>query len=164
MRAACSFLRRLAGERRGNVLIEFTLALPILMLMMVGMLDLGRFSLQKSAILQAAREAAQYGMLAPDDTANIIATAENATGLTAITATSSTFCECSSAPGTAVSCAATCTSPAVLKKYVTVTTSSSFSSVWGSTAATFGLNGPHGWTGAWTPPTSLTAQVTMMVP
>jgi len=167
MRAACSFLPRLASDCRGNFLLEFTLVLPVLLLMLVGMLDLGRFSLQKSAMLQGAREGAQYGMGAPDDTANMIATAQTSTGLTGITATGSSFCECSNAAGTAVSCTATpnpCTSPAVRKKYVTVTTSSSFTSIWGSTTASFGMNGTQGWIGAWAPPTTLTATVTMMVP
>ena len=167
MRAAGSFLRRLAADRRGNFLLEFTLVLPILMLMLVGLLDLGRLSLQKSAMLQAAREGVQYGMGAPDDTANMTATAQTATGLTGITAVSSSFCECSNAPNTSVSCTATpnpCTSPNVRKRYVSVETSSTFTSIWGATGASFGMNGTQGWIGAWAPPTTLTAKVTMMVP
>ena len=55
--------RRLRADRRGNFVIEFALALPILFLLLVGLLDLGRFSLEKSAMLQGAREGAQYGIL-----------------------------------------------------------------------------------------------------
>jgi Flp pilus assembly protein TadG len=150
--------RRLAADRRGNVMIEFALMLPVLFLMLVGLLDLGRFSLQKSAMLQGAREGAQYGIIAPTDSANINTTAQNATGRTDVTATNTVFCECSSAPGTTVGCGTTCTGGSVLKKYVTVTTTAAFTSVVGATTVTFGSFG------GWTPPTSATASVTMIVP
>jgi Flp pilus assembly protein TadG len=158
MRAVFPLLKRLAADRRGNLMIEFALALPILFLLLVGLLDLGRFSLQKSAMLQGAREGAQYGIMASDDTANINTTAQNATGLTGVTATNTVFCECSSAAGTTVSCGATCTGGATLKKYITVNTSANFTSVLGSATTAFGSFG------SWTPPTSVTASVTLTVP
>jgi Flp pilus assembly protein TadG len=164
MYALLCFAGRLCGDRRGNVIIEFALALPILFLMLAGMLDLGRFSLEKSAMLQGAREGAQYAIAAPTDSTNINATAQNASGRTDVTATNTLFCECSSAPGTSVSCSTTCSGSAVLKKYITVTATASFSSVLGSATTTFGMNGSNGWVGAWTPPTSVTASVTMTLP
>ena len=94
--------RRLGADCRGNILIEFALALPIIFLLLAGMLDLGRYGLQKSAMLQGSREGAQYGVIAYTDSANINTTAQNATGLTGVTATNSVFCECVS--GTTVSC------------------------------------------------------------
>jgi Flp pilus assembly protein TadG len=148
--------RRLAGHHRGNLMIEFSLALPILMLLLVGLLDLGRFSLQKSAMLQGAREGAQYGIVAPTESTNINTTAQNATGLTGATATNTVFCECVS--GTTVSCTTTCGSGQTLKKYVTVTTSGSFSSIMGAATTGFGSFG------SWTPPTSVSASVTLIVP
>jgi Flp pilus assembly protein TadG len=150
--------RRLAADRRGNVMIEFALTLPILFMLLVGLLDLGRFSLQKSAMLQGAREGAQYGIIAPTESTNINTTAQNATGRTDVTASNSVFCECSSAPGTTVLCSTTCTGGAVLKKYVTVTTTASFTSVLGAATTNFGSFG------SWTPPTSASASVTMIVP
>ena len=164
MNAFLHLARRLRGDRRGNVIIEFALALPILFLLLAGMLDLGRFSLEKSAMLQGAREGAQYGIVAPTDSTNINATAQNASGRTDVTATNTVFCECSSAAGTTVSCSSTCSGSAVLKRYITVSATASFSSVLGSATTTFGMNGTNGWVGAWTPPTSVTASVTMMVP
>jgi Flp pilus assembly protein TadG len=158
MAAFHRLLGRLAADRRGNLLIEFSLALPILFLLLVGLLDLGRFSLLKSSLLQGAREGAQYGIIAPTETANISTTAQNATGRTGVTASNSVFCECSSAPGTAVSCSTTCTGSAVLKTYITVTTTASFTSVLGQATTRFGSFG------SWTPPTSATASVTMIVP
>jgi Flp pilus assembly protein TadG len=150
--------RRLAADRRGNLIIEFALALPILFLLLVGLLDLGRFSLEKSAMLQGAREGAQYGILAPTDSTNINTTAQNATGRTDVTASNTVFCECSSALGTAVSCTTTCSGSAVLNTYITVTTTASFTSVLaGATTSIGGF-------GSWTPPTSVSASVTLMVP
>ena len=51
------------GRPPGNVMLAFALALPVLMLLTVGLLDLGSYSLQKSAMLQGARAGAQYGIL-----------------------------------------------------------------------------------------------------
>ena len=147
---------RVATSDRGNVMIEFALALPVMFLLMAGLLDLGRFSMQKSAMLQGAREGAQYGILLSSDSANINTTAQNATGLTGVTATNSVFCEC--VAGTTVACTATCTGGATLKTYLTVTTTRSFSSVLSVATLSFGSFG------SWTPPTSITSSVTMIVP
>ena len=143
------------ANTKGNIIIEFALAMPILLLMLVGMLDLSRYALQKSALLQGAREGAQYGMVNSSDTSGIESTAVNATGLTGVTATDSVFCECVN--GTAVSCSTTCSS-STLKKYITVTTTRSFTSVLSGSSLT--LNSYM----SWTPPTSITATVTMSVP
>lgn len=145
----------LAADRSGNVMLEFALALPVLMLLTVGLLDLGSYSLQKSAMLQGARAGAQYGILDYSDAAKVNATAEGATGLTGVTATTTWFCECVS--GTAVACTTTCSGGATIKRYVTVSTSKAFDSVLTTTTLSFGSFG------SWTPPTSLSASVTMMV-
>ncbi|MDP2332514.1 MAG: pilus assembly protein [Reyranella sp.] len=148
---------RLFGlDRRGNIMIEFALVMPILFLLLVGMLDLGRFGLQKSAMLQGARAGGQYALVAYNESANINSTAQNATGLTGVTATNTVFCECVS--GTAVSCSTTCGSGQTLKRYVTVTTNKAFSSVLSVSTLSFaGM-------GSWSPPTSITASVTLIVP
>jgi Flp pilus assembly protein TadG len=154
------YANRLATDQRGNFLLEFALALPILFLLVVGLVDLGRYSLQKSALLQGAREGAQYGIVAPADTANIQATAQNATGLTGVTATASTFCECVS--GTSVSCASTCSGGGTPKKYVLVTTTRAFDSILGSATTAFWAPGNKAM--SWTMPTDLSASVTLIVP
>jgi Flp pilus assembly protein TadG len=156
LRSFHSCARRLGFDRRGNVLIEFALVLPVLFLLLVGMLDLGRYGLQKSSMLQGALAGGQYGLVAPDESANINTTAQNATGLTGVTATSAKFCECVS--GTTVSCSATCSGGATLKTYVTVTATKAFSSILSVTTLSFaGM-------GSWSPPTSTTASVTLIVP
>lgn len=148
---------RLFGlDRRGNIMIEFALVMPILFLLLVGMLDLGRFGLQKSAMLQGAQAGGQYALVAYSETANINSTAQSATGLTGVTATNTVFCECVS--GTSVTCSTTCGSGQTLKRYVTVTTTKAFSSVLSVSTLSFaGM-------GSWSPPTSITASVTLIVP
>jgi Flp pilus assembly protein TadG len=153
---AKSYLAMFAADRGGNLVIEFALALPILMLLLLGLLDLGRFSLQKSALLQGAREGAQYGSFQPGSSTAINTTAQNATGLSGVTATSSVFCECTS--GVAISCSSSCSGGALLKKYVTVTATKSFSSVLAVPTLSFGSFG------SWTPPTTVSASVTMICP
>jgi Flp pilus assembly protein TadG len=160
--------RRLCRHDGGNVIIEFALALPILSLMLVGMLDLGRFAIDKATLLQAARAGAQYGVaasqastnpaaaLSATDLANVSTTAQNSTTLSGVTVTNSLFCECSS--GVSVSCSSTCSSGGTLKNYLTVTTTRAFSSVVGATGISFGT------AGSWTAPTSVTASVTMILP
>jgi len=138
------------------LLIEFALALPVLFLLLVGMLDLGRYALQKSAMYQGARAGAQYGIMAYTESSNINATAQSATGLSGVTATNTVFCECVS--GTAVACTTTCSSGQTLKRYIRVDLSKSFDTVLSSSALTLGG------IGTWTPPTSVTASVTMIVP
>lgn len=147
---------RLRLGDRGNILVEFALALPILFLLLVGLLDLGRYGLQKSALVHGAREGAQYGMIAYSDSTNINATAVNATALTGVTATNNVFCECIA--GTTVACTTTCGSGQTFKRYITVTTSKSFASVLSIATINFG---PFG---SWTPPTALTASITMPAP
>ncbi|MBS0520183.1 MAG: pilus assembly protein [Proteobacteria bacterium] len=163
MTAMAHLLRRLARREAGNIMVEFALALPVLLLMTVGMFDLGRYGLQKSAILEGARQGAQYAVLAysgatsasSSDSTAVNTTAQNATGLSGVTASNSLFCECQA--GTAVACTTTCSS-GTLKRYVTVTTSKSFSSVVGKSSLDLGSFGK------WTPPTSMSASITMIVP
>jgi Flp pilus assembly protein TadG len=149
-------LKGLGADRRGNFLIEFALAMPILFLLLVGLVDLGSYSLQKSSLLQGAREGAQYGMLAPNDTANIQTTAQNATGMTGVSAVAETFCECVS--GTHVACDPSC--GAGMKTYVKVTTTRSFVSILGGTS----VGGIGSFVTYWAMPASISADVTMIVP
>jgi Flp pilus assembly protein TadG len=153
----------LAVDRSGNVMLEFALALPILTLLLVGLFDLGSFGLQKSAMLQGARAGAQYAILVCSDaticaaqSSNINSTAQGATGLSGVTGTNAPFCEC--VTGTTVLCSTTCGTGQTLKRYITVNTTKSFSSVLSAATLNFGVFG------SWTPPTVVSASVTMIVP
>jgi Flp pilus assembly protein TadG len=54
---------RHAGSRRGQTLVEFAMVLPVLMIMLVGTLDLGRVVLANDTVGAAAREAARYAIV-----------------------------------------------------------------------------------------------------
>ena len=60
----------------GQSLVEFALLIPLLLLMVVVLLDLGRAVYYSSVIHNAAREGARYGVVHPADTAGIQAAAE----------------------------------------------------------------------------------------
>jgi hypothetical protein len=52
---------RIRREHEGQALVEFALAVPIFLLLIFGLIDLGRAVYVNSAIAQAARDAARWG-------------------------------------------------------------------------------------------------------
>lgn len=64
---------------RGQSLVEFALLLPILLLLAVMLLDLGRAVYYYSVIFNAVREGARYGIIHPTDGSGIEAAARNLT-------------------------------------------------------------------------------------
>jgi Flp pilus assembly protein TadG len=48
-------------DHRGQALVEFALVLPILLLLIFGLVDLGRAIYAQNALSEAAREGARYG-------------------------------------------------------------------------------------------------------
>ena len=63
--------------RRGQSLVEFALILPAFLLMAVMVFDLGRAVYYSSVLHNAAREAARYGIVHPDDVPGMIQTAKD---------------------------------------------------------------------------------------
>lgn len=61
----------------GQGLVEFALTLPILILILVGVLDLGRLSFAAMTVTNAAREGARYGAANPGNDSGITARARN---------------------------------------------------------------------------------------
>jgi Flp pilus assembly protein TadG len=57
---------RISTRSRGQELVEFALTLPILILLIMAILDLGRAVYYYSAIHNASREAARFGIVQPD--------------------------------------------------------------------------------------------------
>ena len=64
-------------RERGQELVEYALILPIMMLILMSILDLGRAVYYYSAINNSAREGARYGVINPDDPAGIEAVVRN---------------------------------------------------------------------------------------
>lgn len=64
-------------QQRGQTLVEFALILPVFLLLAVVIFDFGRAVYYYSAIHNAAREGARYGVVHPDDTDGIKAAVVN---------------------------------------------------------------------------------------
>ena len=65
------------GER-GQSLVELGIILPVLLLIFLAILDLGRAVYASHAVANCAREGARFGRVSPNDTAGITAVAQNA--------------------------------------------------------------------------------------
>jgi len=61
----------------GQTLVEFALLLPILILIILIILDLGRAAYYLSAVYNAAREGSRYGSINPHNDAQICGRAQN---------------------------------------------------------------------------------------
>jgi Flp pilus assembly protein TadG len=67
------------GSRRGQSLVEFALVLPVLVILLLGLLDLGRLYFAYVAITDAAGEGVAYGARNPTDDSGIKLRASEAT-------------------------------------------------------------------------------------
>ncbi|MCB4824757.1 TadE family protein [Roseicella aerolata] len=66
-------LPRLLRQRHGVAALEFAIAAPVLILLLMAVIDFGRAIDQSIRLETAARAGAQYGLVYPDDTAGISA-------------------------------------------------------------------------------------------
>jgi len=67
---------------RGQSLVELALTLPVILLMLFGIIELGRAFLIYSEVSNAAREGARYGMVHPEDSDGIMGAARAKVALT----------------------------------------------------------------------------------
>ncbi len=84
-------------REQAQSLVELALMLPLLLLLLVGILDLGRIYFSYMTVVNASREGARYGMSSPTDSAGITQRANNeASGsgvtLASVTATCPSGC------------------------------------------------------------------------
>ena len=132
MARTASFVRTLAGDRRGVSVIELALTLPILSIMLVGLVDLAScFSARMSLQQAAARslERLQVGGTT-SDFAYLKTEAASAAGVPESQVAIDSWLECQQGTNPPVRQAATvqaCTGTQVSAKYVQVTISSSYS-------------------------------------
>ena len=76
----CNMLRSAdLRSERAQALVEYALILPILLLPLFGIIELGMVVFSRSTIANAAREGARYGMIHPDDAEGIEAAARSLT-------------------------------------------------------------------------------------
>jgi Flp pilus assembly protein TadG len=77
-------LRRARDRSRGQALVEFALAIPIVLLLMLGILDLGRAVFAYNSVSNAARTGARVAIVNQDFTAVEAAALAEAVGLSPV--------------------------------------------------------------------------------
>jgi Flp pilus assembly protein TadG len=134
-----TFVRSASVRETGSALVELAVALPVLVLLLIGTIDFARAFYQAIELTNAARAGAQFGAknlgTGTNDDA-MRAVARNAVNLTGLTADASHVCQCAQIDGTfpdTVSCTAdpavVCPSPKFRVITVTVTTSKNFTTI-----------------------------------
>lgn len=120
-------MRRMLTCESGAGAVELALALPMLVVMMLGIADLSLAVNEKMRLTAAARSGAQWAYGHSGETGGVAAAVTQASGLdaTAITTATTSFCGCSG--GANVACDATCDDGNGRREYVTITVSESWS-------------------------------------
>ena len=117
----------------GTSLLEMALVLPILLLLLMGILDIGRYAEFSILMANAAHAGAQYGaqsvVNAADSTGIANAAVSDAQSALTASGVSSSACVCNN-PGVGTTCTFPCSSGAALT-YVQVTTTGTFHSLFG---------------------------------
>jgi len=121
-------VRRLLESNSGQAVVEVALVAPLLMILMAGAIDLGRFAQFDAKLASSARAGAQYGsqnlVTAADTTGMQSAAESDVQNQTGITVAATTFCKC--ADGTATSCTSTACSANHRLLYVNVSSTAIF--------------------------------------
>src|SRR5580704_18412541 len=120
--------RRTRSSRSGQTVVELAMLLPLLLVLCVGAIEIGRYAYFDILIANAARAGAQYGaqsLIQAADLNGIIAAAQN-DGLTTMNITTSQECGCVSTALAGCPSGAVCPLPLV---YVQVTATETYSSL-----------------------------------
>lgn len=119
-----SRFRKFGGNESGSSLVETALVTPVLMLLLLGTVDVGRALYLAMEVAGAAQAGAEYGMLKPSDTAGIQSAAlNNAPDVRSKAVVTPQYgCECSDGSSYTASCSATpvCSSNVVYRVNVSV--------------------------------------------
>ena len=121
-------------DNTGSVAVSTALVAPVLILMIAGVVDLGRATYDATSLAGAVRAGAQYALRAPNDNARIKQVVEAASTLSSssVTVTTAQFCECPD--GSSSPCTASICGSAVMRKFVTVSATRPFSKIMPSSA------------------------------
>ncbi len=123
--------RSLARSESGSALAEIVLVLPLLVLLLLALIEVGRFGNYTVLVGNTARAGVQYGAqntVTAADIAGMQNSAKNdGQNITGLTATATTFCKC--ADGSASTCAETDCPTNHRIIYVQVVTNATISSI-----------------------------------
>jgi len=123
---------RFARREDGNSLIETALVLPVLLLLLVGAVDIGRGFRAAMIVNAAARTGAAYGIHYPTDVAGMALAAKTDTSkLVTVTPVATYGCECSDGTSATASCSSepTCSSSMNSVYYVELDTSATYTPI-----------------------------------
>lgn len=124
-----ALFRHLIGilrDRNGSAAIEFAIISPFLLVVLIGVVELGFAGYDAMQVEDSVEAGALYAVLHSSDSAGIATAVTSATGETSITATPApvSFCGCPGASGiSAVACTATCAGGSAPGHYITVSAS-----------------------------------------
>lgn len=115
----------------GVAAVEFALVAPVLMLLLLGLIEVGRYAYYSILVSNAARAGVSYGaanlVMAKDNTGMQQAALNDGGNVAGLTATASHYCQC--ADGSASSCLETDCTTSHRIAYVQVQTTGRFSSL-----------------------------------
>jgi Flp pilus assembly protein TadG len=140
--ARFDWTNRIRSEQASN-LVEVSLLLPLLLVMIAGVVDLGRALYYSDALASAASAGAIYGSQAPTDITGMENTVDNdAAQVPEISAAASYGCECQDGSGKSASCSTSPSCSNGVVYYVTVTASSQFKPLvpWPGIPSSFSLS------------------------
>jgi Flp pilus assembly protein TadG len=132
-----AFIARLSADRRGNVLTEMAIVMPMFATLAVGTFDMGRFAIEQNRLEQVARAGAQYALqninLAGDTTgmqdaamaAALVAAGPDSAGITVVAAR---VCSCAGT-GVDADCTGFCDDGNVKAVALTVTATHTLSPI-----------------------------------
>lgn len=130
--------RRFGRDETGAAAVEFAFAVPFVLALLSGAIDLGLALNQSSSLSNAARAGAQYGMRFPSDSEGITQAVIKAANYDPATLTVSSQLTCECAEKQVVACTGTCGNSAP-RSYVTVSVSMPYTSPL-PTAMLLGIN------------------------
>ena len=130
MRAATKIARALSADK-GQALAEMAIIAPLLLLLLIGLVEVGRYANFSILVSNAARAGVQYGaqnlVTAADNTGMQNAATADAQNIAGLTAAATHVCKC--ADGSASTCLPTDCSASHRLVYVQVDTTGTFASL-----------------------------------
>ena len=125
-------LKQMLMDDGGASFVELALVLPVFMVMIIPVVDIGRGFYAAIEVSSAAHSGAMYGLENPTDTDGMVQAAKaGALNLTNVSANATYGCECSDGTSPVASCTSTPTCTYNYVTYVDVTVTSSYSTVFG---------------------------------
>ncbi len=114
-----TLLRRLAGDRSGNMVIELAFAAPVMVVIAIGVIDYGHAIFTKMSLHGAARVGAEY-VSRTNDMTNVTQVVATAAKLDAgqLTVTPILFCECDN--GASAACDSSCSPTVTPKQFISI--------------------------------------------